>query len=133
MHLQLPIYYTIEYKTKKDKTILVGLNWYRNAHHIMQNQVKQFYTELILFKLRDMKMLHIFQNNPFKLDYKLYYKNSGSDPSNIIALIEKFTLDALQKGKIITNDNMVFHRGSSWKVVEQDKKNPRCEIRIRPP
>ena len=31
--LEFPIYYTQEFKTKKDRKLLVGLNNYRNWHH----------------------------------------------------------------------------------------------------
>ena len=43
----LPIYWTKEFKTKKDKTTLVGMNWYRNAYFIDQNKMKKHFHSLI--------------------------------------------------------------------------------------
>ena len=36
--IELPIYYTFTKKTKKDNKVLVGMNWYRNAHFRNSNQ-----------------------------------------------------------------------------------------------
>ena len=49
--LELPIYYTFTKKTKKDNKVLVGMNWYRNAHFRSSNQVKQHYHSLIHSKV----------------------------------------------------------------------------------
>ena len=126
MMLQLPIYYTEHFKTKPSKTFLVGINWFRNAHHFAQNNVKQHYHQLVADQL-----LNPVSFNKFIIDYHLYYKSPVCDPSNIIALIEKFTLDALKLNNIIPDDNVNCHIGSSYLVVGQDKINPRVEIAIK--
>lgn len=125
MQLTLPIYHTIEKKRSANKTILLGLNWYRNAYHFEQNKVKQAYHELVHSQVGDS------QFEQFTIQYLLYYKNSVCDPSNIIALVEKFLLDALQSTNTIPNDTVKYHLGSSWEVVGQDKDNPRVEVIIR--
>lgn len=66
----------------------------------------------------------------FTVTYKLYYKSTVCDGSNIIALIEKFYLDALKEHGLIADDNVKYHLGSSWTIIEQDKENPRVEITI---
>lgn len=124
MQLTLPIYHTIEKKRSADKTILLGLNWYRNAYHFEQNKVKQAYHDLVHSQVGDS------QFEQFTIQYLLYYKNSVCDPSNIIALVEKFLLDALQSINTIPNDTVKYHLGSSWKVVGQDTINPRVEVTI---
>ena len=126
MTLQLPIYYTEHFKTKPSKTLLVGLNFYRNAHHFAQNNVKQHYHQLVAAQL-----LNPVSFNKFIIDYRLYYKSPVCDPSNIIALIEKFTLDALKLNNIIPDDNVNYHLGSSYSVVAKDTINPRVEITIK--
>lgn len=126
MTLQLPIYYTEHFKTKPSKTLLVGMNFYRNAHHFAQNNVKQHYHQLVADQL-----LNPVSFNKFIIDYRLYYKSPVCDPSNIIALIEKFTLDALKLNNIIPDDNVNYHLGSSYSVVAQDTINPRVEITIK--
>ena len=126
MTLQLPIYYTEHFKTKPSKTFLVGINWFRNAHHFAQNNVKQHYHQLVADQL-----LNPVSFNKFIIDYRLYYKSPVCDPSNIIALIEKFTLDALKLNNIIPDDNVNYHLGSSYSVVAKDTINPRVEITIK--
>jgi hypothetical protein len=126
MKLSLPIYWTQHFKTKQDKTVLVGMNWYRNAHYHAQNAMKQDFHGLVSAQIQ--KTLTPLKE--FKLFIEIYYKNSSCDGANIAALIEKFTLDALQEEHIITNDNVQYHKGTTWEVVEQDKDNPRCVITI---
>lgn len=125
--IELPIYWTQRYKTKNDKTVLVGMNWYRNAHYHAQNSMKKHFHELVSSQVREIKS----QLGKFNLDIKIYYKNSNCDGANIAALIEKFVLDALQDEKVIINDNVQYHLGSSWNIVKQDKDNPRCLITIK--
>ena len=126
MTLTLPIYHTIERKKSADKIILLALNWYRNAFYHEQNSVKQEYHELVSQQVTDSKFTQ------FTIHYKLYYKNPICDPSNIVAIVEKFLLDALQSSNVIPNDSVKFHLGSSWEVVEQSKSNPRIEAVISP-
>ena len=128
MVIELPIYWTQHFKTKNDKTVLVGMNWYRNAHYHAQNAMKKHFHELVASQVRNEKP----QVGKFKLDIKIYYKNSSCDGANIAALIEKFTLDALQENKTIVNDNVQYHLGSAWTVLGQDKENPRAIISIIP-
>lgn len=117
----LPIYWQ---QTKK-KTVLVSMNAYRNWHYHTSNSFKQEFTELVTNQLNSCKI-----NSPYKLDIKIFYKNSNCDGANITALIEKVLLDALQKSNIVVNDSVKHHIGSSWEIVSQDKINPRCEITI---
>lgn len=125
MQITLPIYWVNEKKTKKSTTHLVGMNFYRNAHHHIQNKMKKDFSELVKNQVNSDKKF-----NTFKVTYKLYYKNPSCDGSNIIALMEKFMLDALQELGHLTNDNVNYHLGSSWEVVKKDATNPRCEIEI---
>lgn len=125
MTIELPIYWTQHYKTKKDKTVLVGMNWYRNAHYHSQSAMKRDFHELVSKQVQGLS-----HDGKFMLDIEIYYKNSNCDGANIAALMEKFALDALQEEKVIINDNVQYHKGTSWRVVEQDKENPRCLITI---
>lgn len=125
--ITLPIYWTQHFKTKNDKTVLVGMNWYRNAHYMLQNRMKQEFTELIEDQLDSTQI-----QGPYTLHIDLYYKNPTCDGSNIVALMEKVALDALQHNKVVEQDNVQFHLGTTWNVVGQDKQNPRCDISILP-
>lgn len=126
LKLTLDIYWTQEFKTKKDKTWLVGLNNYRNWHYHTSSKWKQDFHQLVIDQLPD--NLPTFTR--YTINYKLYYKRS-CDGSNIVPLIEKVILDTLQEQGILTNDTVNYHLGSSWEVVEQDVDNPRCEIEIK--
>lgn len=122
----VPIYWTKHFKTKPSKTVLVGMNYYRNAHHFDQNNLKKYFHDLIGEQIQTSKPI----TSPFEVSISLYYKNTNCDPSNIISLIEKFSLDALQEYNIISNDTVLHHKGTQWSVVEQNKENPRCIVSV---
>lgn len=123
--IELPIYWTQEFKTKNNKTVLVGMNWYRNAFYHAQNSMKKEFSALVADQLESDVV-----PNQFRLNISLYYKNASCDGANIVALVEKFVLDALQENNVITNDNVKYHMGTTWSVIEQDKENPRCLITV---
>ena len=118
----LPIYW----QKSSSKTILVSLNWYRNAFYHEQNNLKQYYHQLVGEQLEGISPI----SGPFQLDLSLYYKNPNCDGSNIASMMEKVVLDALQEHQIIINDNVKYHLGSTWRMSAQCKTNPRCEINI---
>ena len=127
MTVILPIYYTQEFKTKPNKTSLVGMNLYRNAHHFLQNNMKKYFQDLVIEQLPS--VVEVIQQ--FTVTYKLYYKSPVCDASNIVALIEKFYLDAIKEHGLIIDDNVNYHISSSWQVIAQDKTNPRIEVTIK--
>ena len=49
----------------------------------------------------------------------------------MVAVIDKFLLDALQEHNIIVQDNIQYYIASSWEVVAQDRVNPRIEVEIK--
>ncbi len=127
MQIELPIYYTFSYKRKADKTILLSMNFYRNAHYHSQNTIKKYIHELVEEQVGNFTSV-----DQFTLDIDIYYKNAASDGSNVAALLEKFCLDGLQECKVIPNDNVKYHLGTTWRVAGQDKDNPRCIVTIHP-
>lgn len=122
----LPIYYTQEFKTKDPKKFLVGLNWERNAHYFIKSEVKRHYHELVAQQLPE--------NAPslekFKVTITLYYKTVTCDAWNVIPMIIKYLLDALQENGVLVNDNVKFDCGGVINPPIQDKLNPRCEVTI---
>jgi hypothetical protein len=120
----LPIYW----QKSSSKTILVSLNWYRNAFYHEQNNLKQYYHQLVGEQLEGISPI----SGPFQLDLSLYYKNPNCDGSNIASMMEKVVLDALQEHQIIINDNVKYHLGSTWRISAQDKTNPRGIINMNP-
>ena len=124
--LELPIYHTFQRKTKKDTKILVGMNWYRNAHFRNSNQVKQYYHKLIHSKVTQSQKL----KNKYMVSYTLYPSNSNCDLMNVVSVIDKFLNDALQDCGVVINDNIKFYKSMTATVKEVDKLNPRIEIII---
>lgn len=127
MKFELPIYWEQLFKAKKSKFHLVGLNQLFGMHYQPRNNLKKHYYSLIATLSAGQVV-----KGPYKVQYKLYFKNVVSDPSNIIAGIEKVTLDGLQLCGGVEGDNPKFHKGTSWTVEGQDKLNPRVEIAITP-
>lgn len=123
--ITLPLYYTIEYKTKQNKTILINNNWYRNTHYQIANKVKHYYKKLVLDQIdKNIKF------NQVKLHCNLYYKSSVSDLDNYSILI-KFLLDPLQEIGCLENDNVNFVKKITLEVKNRDINEPRLEITIK--
>ncbi len=118
MTITVPIYW----QQSKKKTVLVGLNWYRNAHFMALNKAKKHYSTLIT----DFKP---FKGDKIHIHYNVYLKRRGTDGGNVRAVIEKFMLDALVKNGIITNDtaDIIISDSANYYF---DKTNPRCEIKL---
>jgi hypothetical protein len=124
--ITLPIYWTKEFARKDPITVLTGMSWYRNAHYTDQNRWKQEFAD----KVNEQIPLNTVIEGRYTLSILLYYKNPQCDGSNIVPLIEKVLLDALQNQKVVRQDSVKFHIGSTWMIAGQDKLNPRCEITI---
>lgn len=123
MIVTLPIYYDFTYATKKSKRILVGFNWYRNAHHRVSNSVKIHYHKLTERVVGDAKFKRI------KLVYNVYAGRNGTDGHNIRAVIEKFFMDGLVNCGAIEDDD-ISHVIGDESHYYIDKNNPRIEIEI---
>ena len=124
MKITLPIYYTIKYKTKENKNILVWLNNYRNWHYQLSNKIKHYYHQLIANCVWNVKF------NKIKLKYKVFIKRSWTDYHNVRSIIEKFFLDWLVENWNIVDDNENYVLWDLWCEVFKDKDNPRIEIEI---
>jgi len=121
--LTFPIYYVQEFKTKPSKTFLVGLNWYRNAHHMLSNKVKAHYHELVLEQVLGRRFGKV------KLHYKVYAGRNGTDGHNIRAVMEKFICDGLVECGALEDDSIEFLKGDTSEYFI-DKLNPRIEVEI---
>ena len=120
--LTLPIYAGVK------KKYLLSLNWLQDAHYRGRNKVKQEFHTMIGKNLpKDWELL----KSPLETHYKVYYKNKLSDAPNIVAVIDKFLMDALQEHGVIVQDNVQHYVKSSWEVIEQDRDNPRIIVTIK--
>jgi Holliday junction resolvase RusA-like endonuclease len=122
--MTLPVYYTRKVKGKLE-TILVGLNKYERMHHQPRNTMKRYYYGLIAKHLVNKAI-----KGKVKTEYTYFYKNAQSDAPNVVAVIDKLFMDALQENGIIKEDNVKNYIGSSWSVGGMDKENPRIEVRV---
>lgn len=120
----LPVYYELVYKTKPNKTLLVGLNMYRNAHFHLQNKVKQHYAAIVTNQVTGSTPIV----GRFRVSYTYYYKSSVSDLGNVCSLSSKVLLDALQELNLIQQDNVQYCIEEVYRVGGLDKLNPRVEI-----
>ena len=126
MRITLPIYYTHKYKTKKDKTEMVGMNGYRNNHYQINNKIKKHYHKLVKEQLEGIAGIE----SKYRIRYKLYPKNKRSDMMNVISVIDKFLNDALQELAVVDNDNVENYIKCSCEVARIDRENPRIECEI---
>jgi len=123
LKLTFPIYYTQEFKKKPPKTFLVGLNWYRNAHHMLSNKVKHHYHDLVEQQIGDNKFDKVL------IIYHIFAKRNGTDGHNIRAVMEKFICDGLVECGVIKDDSIDYLVGDE-SVYRMDSENPRVEVFI---
>lgn len=116
----LPIYMLLGKRTVKNQ--LVGMNWYRDAHYHTQDSVKKHYSALIAEAVGRVTFPPMTQ---FQTQYTVWLKNPNSDPANVVAVFEKFWLDALQDCGVIVQDSANYHLGSAWENAGIDRQNPR--------
>ena len=118
----VPIYWQV---TKKKK-VLVAMNWLRNAHFIVSNNVKKGY----LSEIKAQVTPSIKKFRKCHIHYVVYLKRKGTDGGNVRSVIEKFVLDAFVKCNIIPDDtfDIVVSDSSEYFL---DKDNPRAEITIK--
>lgn len=116
----LPIYMKTSKKKKKEQ--LVGLNWYRNAHYQTKDKVKKHYHKLVSEQLSGIKQAF---EREIRVKYQLFYKNPNSDLMNVVSVLDKFLLDALQECNVISNDNMKKYIACNAEVAGKDIENPR--------
>lgn len=127
LQVNLPIYYTIQRKTKPSSTVLVGDNFIRNAHHHLKNTIKQHYHQLVRDQLPPWSATPA---TTFSLHMTLYYKSTNCDPSNIYHQMEKYFLDSIRQAGLILNDTVLNHMGTVSTPAICDKLNPRCIITL---
>ncbi len=124
LELTFPIYYTQEFKTKKPKVWLIGLNNYRNWHYMLSNQVKLHVHSLVKKQVGRKKI-----KTPATFHYKIYAKRRGTDGPNIRSVMEKFISDGLVECGAMENDS-IEHITEDTSKYFIDKTNPRIEVVI---
>jgi Holliday junction resolvase RusA-like endonuclease len=133
MILALPLHVVLPRK-KQARIFVLNLNIYRNTHYIVLNQAKALYKEQVKQAYNEafLKYGPFMIEEPYIFKYTVYPANNRAfDISNVCAIVDKFTCDALQELGIIKNDNHKFIPEVSYKIGKVDKDNPRVELEIK--
>lgn len=110
---------------RKFSNYWLSMNNYRNWHPMVSNNIKTSFKESL-----DLSGL-VPAIPPIKLIYTFYYPNlSHRDIGNSLAVVDKFTADALVDAKIITDDNYTIVQSVEGLFGGIDRDNPRCEVTI---
>ena len=126
INLTLPVYWVNEKKTKPSTTHLIGMNFYRNAHHFSQNNMKKFVSTIVKSQLAT----DIQGATKYKVKYTYFYKSKVSDLMNVVSLSSKILNDALQEAGVVVNDTVAHCIEETAIVGSYDKDNPRVEVEI---
>lgn len=98
----LPSFIMLPRKTLKDKKIMMNFNTVKTLHHMQYNIVKKAFKEQIKPLFKDFEAI----DGQCKVKYKITAHNKRKfDLLNIVTIIDKFLLDALQDFGIIEEDN----------------------------
>jgi len=128
--ISMPCYYTQTFKTKPNKTFLVGMNWLITAHKFIRNEVKQVTNDYVVAELTKLNPAKI--KGPYEVAFIYHYKTITSDLDNVAPLACKIFKDAIQKYGLVENDHVKFCKKITLLVGEQSKEDPRVDVFIRP-
>lgn len=138
MKIILPLSVILPRKTKADKVFMLNLNVYRNAHHMILNQTKIAWKDIVSSALAHWiagsgtTELNSLREKPLCFTYTIY-PGSGRkfDIGNVCSIIQKFTDDALIELGVIKDDNYKIIREVIYRVGYMDKERPRAELDIK--
>lgn len=127
MRINLPL----RIHTSKNKSFILNLNNYRNAHHRVLSIAKVNYTEAVKNILEDQNI--VFRvTQPVTIHY-LYFHGSKRkvDVSNPCSVIDKFACDAITSAGIWQDDDSATVKSVTYEFGGVDKLRPRCEMTIK--
>ena len=123
VRFSVPLYLTTG--KRKPKNHWLNMNNYRNWQHHQNNSLKILFKESIEIPKLDTPLAAC------KIKYVFYYPtHQRRDIGNSLAVISKFTEDALVEAKVIRDDDFTIVRKISGEYGGYDKNNPRCEVII---
>ncbi len=124
--VDLPV--TITLGKKKPKPHSLNLNWYRNAHFHVLNNVKVKFTDQIKPKVR-----HLPKMACLSLKYILYPgSHKLCDTANVCSIVDKFFCDTLVEAGVLEDDNYTILGDVRFVFGAVDPKNPRATVEITP-
>ena len=102
----IPLNWTIG--IKKPKKFFLGMNFYRNAHFQVSNQVKKMLSEYCL-------QYNFGKHEKIRVHYGVYFENMRKrDIMNAVAVVDKFVMDHLVTVGAIPEDD--FKHVSSYRI-----------------
>lgn len=112
----------------KNRSLLLNLNVYRNAHYQSLDKAKKLFKEFIKPQLEPLPKF-----DKVHLRYTLYPKTKRlCDIANICSIVDKFFSDALVETGHLEDDNYNFVQGVSFFFGFVDSENPRVDVEILP-
>tara|TARA_R110001632_G_scaffold10930_1_gene39910 strand:+ start:49 stop:441 length:393 start_codon:yes stop_codon:yes gene_type:complete len=117
---ELPIYI----KNKKGKKISLSLNWYRNCHYHVSNDIKKRFKESIADQFEGLPRIE----GRVRIKFVYYARiNNSPDLDNFTSVVKKFFQDAMTELGLIEDDNVNFVVATSEYYGGIDKGNPRVD------
>ncbi len=104
IRFKLPVYWTYISK-KKEKNVLLSLNWALNANPFVVARAKKWYLQVIMDSI-PIGATPI--EGQYIVNYTYHYKNVKSDLPNVVPVVSKFLLDALQTVALTEEDSVKF-------------------------
>lgn len=122
MQIDLPI--TVQVGRKQ---YALNLNFYRNAHYAVLNNMKVNFTSLVHEKLVDLPCF-----KQVDLIYTLYPKTKRlCDVANVCSIVDKFFCDALVKYHKLEDDNYQIVTSVAYQFGAIDPVKPRVTVEIK--
>ena len=126
LKLIVPLYVELPRNTKKNVNVWLNMNRFMNLHHIMKNNAKKVFFEVMRDKLEGVKI-----DTPVNITYQLFSPDRRRrDKMNAIAVVSKFLLDAITHYGCWEDDNDDFVKTETLLPTEYDKGNGRIEVVI---
>ena len=120
------MYVELPKKTKKNVNVWLNMNRFMNLHHIMKNNAKKVFFEVMRDQLEGIKI-----DTPVNITYQLFSPDRRRrDKMNAIAVVSKFLLDAITHYGCWEDDNDDFVKTETILPTEYDKGNGRIEVVI---
>ena len=120
------MYVELPKKTKKNVNVWLNMNRFMNLHHIMKNNAKKVFFEVMRDQLEGIKI-----DTPVNITYQLFSPDRRRrDKMNAIAVVSKFLLDAITHYDCWEDDNDDFVKTETILPTEYDKGNGRIEVVI---
>lgn len=122
--ITLPMFVPMLNKNVPDKKIAVNMNWYRNVNFIINDNVKKEFKRLVGDYINKLKKA----TGKIHVEYTVYYDREP-DGMNVVSIVSKYFLDALQDYWIIKDDkiSIVTESYLDW---WQCKWGERVEVKI---